>query len=516
MIALIAGGVIWYLSAKVSQPTVGQSFRTWAMFRDGSGLPRGSRVVIAGVQVGEIAQLGIEGGLAKVTMRLRNDVVIWNDSWAAKRASSLLGDSYIEILPGGPVEGGSPVIGQRRLRSGEPIPHVLEGTSTEKVLKGIENAMPRVDVAMNSANKFMHDARLYISGPLAEGARDVDKWLADEPVTEPMKRGAAGARDFKDWTERVASQTDDLGPRAVRTLDGFSSDLDRAHVAIGNAEVAVKEQLGAARARMDELDPYLERIDDTLAEYSGKKPPEQQGRLATLINDGELGESIENATAGVASYTEGWTRTISWMGLRAEYNVLAGQPRLYVIAELDMRNDKFYLIELEKGGLGAPPEITLTDQVGSNAWVQRATIKEAIRFTVQWGKKFGPARFRAGIKESHPGLGFDLLLGNHGRLKLSADIFEADFSQRTPRLKVGASLKLIEYIYILAGVDDVLNPGGYLPIAPWPPTNDVPVWFEEVHYGRDYYVGAMLQITDADLATMLRVYGAILLAGLAD
>src|SRR5688500_19364716 len=104
------------------------------MFRDGSGLPIGSQVVIAGVQVGEIEGLAIQDGLARVSMRLRDDVVIWEDAWAAKRATSLLGDSYIEILPGGPLDDEAADPAERRLKSRDPIRHVLEGGSTERVL----------------------------------------------------------------------------------------------------------------------------------------------------------------------------------------------------------------------------------------------------------------------------------------------------------------------------------------------------------------------------------------------
>ena len=65
-------------------------------------------------------------------------------------------------------------------------------------------------------------------------------------------------------------------------------------------------------------------------------------------------------------------------------------------------------------------------------------------------------------------------------------------------------------VYILAGVDDVLTAPSDLPIAPWPASQAVPVWFQSVHYGRDVFVGFNLTFTDADLATLLRVYGALL------
>ena len=68
---------------------------------------------------------------------------------------------------------------------------------------------------------------------------------------------------------------------------------------------------------------------------------------------------------------------------------------MYVIAEVNTRNDSFYLIELEKGGLGGLPKHTLTDELGSDVWTLRSELRDGVRFTLQWGKRFGPAA-RAG------------------------------------------------------------------------------------------------------------------------
>jgi phospholipid/cholesterol/gamma-HCH transport system substrate-binding protein len=512
VVVLIAGGLVALVVSKVYQPPVGQGFHTWALFRDGSGLPVGSQVVIAGVRVGEIEALAVQNGLAKVSMRLRNDVVIWDDAFAAKRASSLLGDSFIEILPGGPIDTAPADAKWRRLVSGERIPNVIEGGSTDEVLRGIYAALPRVDSQMRSAQEFLTGGRRYVSGPLRDTFENADRWLETEAISDPVSRGARGAEELDAWVTDAARRIRDLRPALGSSLDRADRGLTDATAALATAQVRVAETLAFARERMDAIDPYVERAVVALQEYAGEVPAEEQGALATLINDDDLGQSLHDGTEGLAGFTSSLAKTWAWMGLRAEYNVLSGAPRLYVVAEITTRTDRFYLIELEKGGLGNVAHTTLTDELGSDTWTIRSRIKEQIRFTAQWGKKVGPARFRFGIKESSFGAGFDWVFGDN-RLKLSADLFEADFS-RTPRLKLAASLAIFKYVYLIAGVDDALNPGAYLPIAPWPGNQDVPVWFEEVRYGRDYFFGAMLNITDADLATMLRIYGALFVAGL--
>ena len=65
------------------------------------------------------------------------------------------------------------------------------------------------------------------------------------------------------------------------------------------------------------------------------------------------------------------------------------------------------MIELEKGPRGNYPEVELsfdpTD--GSGQWVRRSVIKDEVRFTFQFGKRYKWATFRYGIKESTGGIG---------------------------------------------------------------------------------------------------------------
>ena len=67
-------------------------------------------------------------------------------------------------------------------------------------------------------------------------------------------------------------------------------------------------------------------------------------------------------------------------------------------------------------------------------------------------------------------------------------------------------------VYLLAGIDDAFTKPGYLAIENDP--QGVPNDFHRLRYGRDYFVGATLHFDDADLATLLRVYGALLVSAL--
>jgi hypothetical protein len=225
-----------------------------------------------------------------------------------------------------------------------------------------------------------------------------------------------------------------------------------------------------------------------------------------LINDPELGDAIADGAEGVREFTNTLSRLETVIGLRVEFNVFARQQRAYIGAEVYGRHDSFYLIEAEKGALGAVPEVALTEQPGTGVFVRTAVIRERLRFTAQWGKRWKWARFRAGLKEGSFGVGADAILMG-GRLRIAADVFGGNMSE-VPRLKAAAMFQLVASIYILAGVDDVLTDPGYLPVNPG--NDDVPIWFEELRYGRDVFAGVALRFDDEDVTTLLALYGALL------
>src|SRR5262245_39245822 len=78
----------------------GQQF--FVRMRDASGLPRGSKVVVAGLKKGEVTKLEVVGRYAKIYFNLNDQIEVWSSAVVFKKASSLLGENYLEIDPGEP------------------------------------------------------------------------------------------------------------------------------------------------------------------------------------------------------------------------------------------------------------------------------------------------------------------------------------------------------------------------------------------------------------------------------
>jgi phospholipid/cholesterol/gamma-HCH transport system substrate-binding protein len=94
-LAVRIGGGRLALSAPDTQLTV-------ARFTNASGLRAGSTVRVAGVPIGEVAEVKLKQDemVALVTLRLDISVKIDDDASAAVRSSGLIGEKFIALNPG--------------------------------------------------------------------------------------------------------------------------------------------------------------------------------------------------------------------------------------------------------------------------------------------------------------------------------------------------------------------------------------------------------------------------------
>ncbi|HYU17054.1 MAG TPA: hypothetical protein VEL05_13305, partial [Candidatus Acidoferrum sp.] len=391
-----------------------------------------------------------------------------------------------------------------KLASGDQILHVVEATSVDQLVRRMEESLPKVDSVLLSVRDLSEDLRSLVNGPLASIMGRVDKLVQDESGTvsrilartdRSLARIEAIAGDIRSATE---------GGKVERVVD----NLDKL-VLSTRSEV---EQTGTKlREKIDQLDEILAPTASVV-----KKVDEDKGTLGRLVNDSTIADNIEDITEDAKGFLGTLFGMQTYVGLRGEYNVGAQAARYYVSVELRTRPDKFYYIELEKGPRGGYPEVTLTsDPSLGGVYRQDVVIRDKFRFTFQFAKRLDWLTLRYGIKESTGGVGADMALpwfDNH--LNISIDAFDATFDQ-LPRLKVSAAFQMFGFLYVLAGVDEILNPPGTLAIDPVDDPNGVPVQFRDFRYGRDVFFGASIRFNDLDLAALLTVGGAAL-AGVAN
>ena len=72
-------------------------------FSSATGLKTGARVEVAGVEIGTVSAIDIdrERLVAKVTFSVDNTIELSEDSIVSVKTSGIIGEKYLDILPGG-------------------------------------------------------------------------------------------------------------------------------------------------------------------------------------------------------------------------------------------------------------------------------------------------------------------------------------------------------------------------------------------------------------------------------
>ena len=95
---------IFFLAFRIGKSEfIGQkTYELTAVFNNLSGVSENARVEIAGVRVGSVETIELNADFqAMVTLKLPEHLKLDDDTIAAVKTSGLIGDRFIELLPGG-------------------------------------------------------------------------------------------------------------------------------------------------------------------------------------------------------------------------------------------------------------------------------------------------------------------------------------------------------------------------------------------------------------------------------
>ena len=71
-----------------------------ASFTSVAGLKEGATVEIAGVEIGKVKQISLDGGAAQVRLTIDSNIKIESDSLASIRTKGLIGEKFVKVTLG--------------------------------------------------------------------------------------------------------------------------------------------------------------------------------------------------------------------------------------------------------------------------------------------------------------------------------------------------------------------------------------------------------------------------------
>lgn len=102
LFVLLGIACLAWLSVKLGNLEIveGDHVRVHAEFSTVSGLRKGASVEIAGVEIGTVDAITLDGYKADVLMKIRPGVRLQEDTIASIRTRGLIGDKFVNLSPG--------------------------------------------------------------------------------------------------------------------------------------------------------------------------------------------------------------------------------------------------------------------------------------------------------------------------------------------------------------------------------------------------------------------------------
>ena len=467
-VAMIVAGFLIYRFVSKSAGS-GKGYVVYALMKDATGIAKHSQVRIAGIPVGSIHGIRLEGDRARIDIRMDPEVPLYDDASVTKVASSLLGEYYLAIAAG--------TEGRRQLKDGDRILYVNEAASTDQLMREL------ADIARDVKK---------VSQALAEtvgtdqGRDDIKKTLENlAQVTEALNQTVRENREsIRNIMINVEGITQKSGPEIERILQNVRETTTEVRELVAKAEGGeakpgeVRQIVEKVNRASDSLESALKNLDNVTGRLD-----RGEGTLGRLTKDEKLINEVEGVVSGVNEFVGGISRLQTIVVLRTDYQFLAAGVKSYVELRIQPREDKYYLIEVinDPKGLTRYQQVyTTTDNPNEPPQSRevRTITTNSLRFSLQFAQSFGPFTGRFGIKESTGGVGLDLLLFQD-RFELRQDLF--GFGEIVlPRWRVSLGYEFVHRLWLIGGVDDILSEGR-----------------------RDYFVGAQLKFNDEDLKTIL-------------
>ena len=384
-------------------------------FENTAGLPKKSKVKISGVDVGNIKEIVLENGKAKVVLVINREIKLYSDATAKIVSMGIIGTKYIELSQGTPT---NPVV-----EHGGTI-NAATGASLEEL---IENAIKKVDNILGDAAEGLNKDFFKNLYETVENLKKVSKTIADK--------------------EKQINQI-------VSNFNKFSAELYD----------VTQQNKDDIRDIVLELKKVSGKIDEIVSKIN-----EGDGTIATLINDGEMADEIKDTVSDIKVTVEQLQTFVSrtkkleidweYMG---KFDTRNEKYRNDFGIRFRPTNHKFYYIGINNIG-------NYTNEDDEFERNNMNKIDALMGFRSENFEAYG------GVMRSKGGVGvgwspFDKIYGSARRLYINAEaIFRTETAKKDdpdrdkPNVIIGARLGIFNWLYVGVQVEDTLTRTNVMP-----------------------------------------------------
>ena len=471
MVIILA--VLGYFTLKIEDVKIGRRGETKkisAVFDSVAGLDNKSPVRVAGVRVGKVTDVRLRpDGKAEVEMEIEKDVQLHSNAFARVANLGLLGEKYVEIVPGSPT---APVIGENKEVQ-------LQGTQPAS----IDDVTNQISAIATDVKAITESLRGVVGGP--QGQQRLNDIIENvRTITEQVRELVAANRTNVDATmanARAISESLRVEiPRLARSIEHTADEISGT---VGENRQDVKAVVEGLRKLSTDLQTTTSNLNAITGQVRSG-----EGTVGKLIYSEEAHERLNKALSSVDSGVTELKNTLGRvgrmqldLGINSDYYAglnqsgpagdLFGNTRSAVSLRLNPNpeHNRFYNIELADTPLGRKREKIFEETVTNPATGQSTTtITHETKFdqnfvvSAQAGWNLQPLTVRLGLIDSTGGGGVDYHFND--RITFTGEAF--DFSKRydnQPHLRLYGEYVFRKEkpttptLFVRSGVDNMLN-----------------------------------------------------------
>ncbi len=425
--------------------------RVDASFTSVAGLDDKSAVRVAGVRVGRVDGIRLQGTRALVTLLLEKPVPLTQGASARIANMGLLGDKYVELVPGPP---GAPALAEGAVLPGITPP-------------GFDEAMAKLDAIGTSIQE--------VTGSLGEGLSGDRMQALFDSVHATSEQIRLLVMENRAAIRGTMANAESASATLARELPRLADQMARAVTEIGNMVSENRPDVAATTANVRELTEKLQTSVDNLNTIT-TKIASGEGSIGKLVNDDtahdELVKTLDSIQSGVGTLSETLGGVNKWK-FQVDVGLAYLKEREDTATGIDLIINPASGNRLYRAGLARTPDgdrslktqyFTVTDPFGVATTTTLRTFEQndSYQLTAMFGYQTKrDDRLWAGLIEDRGGLEAEVPLFQRALwIRGSAWDFGREGplgEDLSPHLRFSGRWFFHRNFYVLGGVDDPLE-----------------------------------------------------------
>ena len=412
-----------YMSFRITtnQSGFGEYITYKALSQDASGLFKKAPVRIAGIPVGRIISIDLQGRQAIITFEVRKSTAVTEGTLLRIRSVGFLGEKYPELIIG-------------------PSDKVLPEFS---VLETEEEGT--IEDLAQDASKIMRDVKGFVNEVR-------DNFMPENSPSFIQQT----VEDFQIIFKNMNEATQLMRDATIQNREKLSNIMDALEQFAMTLEYQSNKANGdSAMADVDEILANTKVMTDDLRKVifdlkHGK------GSIGKLLREDKIVDEVTQTISGVNKLVNKMntirTELDMFMGTNTSYGADS-----YLNLKIHPSPERLYLLGLTTSEYSNDRERTIIREINGIKTVENETIrkKDPLRFNFQLGRQYNNLTFRGGLIESTGGLGIDYTFSKWDQ-NVAVELFDHR-EEIGPNLRISSDLRIWNMLYGKISLEDILS-----------------------------------------------------------